>query len=54
MLDKQSPDNTIQVSIKLPIELHNKILQMANKSHRTKSGQFRFMLEEYIRFKEEI
>lgn len=52
MNEKMNKENTFQTSLRLPRELYKKIQQMAEKNERKPAEQIRFMLKEYIEFKE--
>lgn len=52
MNEKMNKENTFQTSLRLPIELYKKIQKMAEKNERKPAEQIRFMLKEYIEFKE--
>lgn len=47
-----SKDNTYQTSLRIPVEMYEKIKDMAKKNERKPAEQIRFMLKEYIEFKE--
>jgi hypothetical protein len=49
---KMTQDNTYQTSLRLPKELHEKIVSMASANERKPSEQIRYMLKEYIKIKE--
>ena len=52
MEDKMTKENTYQTSIRMPKELYQKIKDMADKNERKPAEQIRYMLKEYIEFKE--
>lgn len=52
MTEKMNKDNTYQTSLRMPKELYDKIKEMADKNERKPAEQIRFMLKEYIEFKE--
>lgn len=45
-------DNTYQTSLRMPKDMYEKIKEMADKNERKPAEQIRFMLKEYIEFKE--
>lgn len=52
MTEKMNKDNTYQTSLRMPKELYEKIKIMAEKNERKPAEQIRYMLKEYIEFKE--
>ena len=52
MQDKQTHENTKLTSIRIPIELYEKIEKSANENHRSNSGQIRYIIEQYFKIKE--
>lgn len=52
MTTKMTKENTLQTSLRLPRELYDKIQKMAEKNERKPAEQIRYMLKEYIEFKE--
>lgn len=52
MNEKMNKENTFQTTLRMPLDLYQKIQKMAEKNERKPAEQIRFMLKEYIEFKE--
>lgn len=48
MPEKQTQENTKQTSLRIPIDIYNKIVVLADDSGRKTAEQIRYMLKKYI------
>lgn len=46
--EKQSKENTKQTSLRMPMEMYEKIEQLSDTNERTVADQIRYMLKKYL------
>ena len=54
MIEKQTKENTFQMSVRLPMSLYEEILKQAETNYRNTADQVRYMLIKFIEMQKSI